>query len=148
MVVLHDVDRSGEKGFYRLAEGFCSRPDGGAMRKHFMDQGDSETAAKFHASSMECIRGISPHCLTMVTEMPLFIIPGKPELLNWPDPVLEDWSSKFHNWRLGLINKSYTNQFVNNEAFESGLRAMNIRDQMYFQWSYIWEGILHQLANN
>ena len=38
---LHDVERYGEKGFHRLARGFCSRPDSRAMRRHFLDLGDS-----------------------------------------------------------------------------------------------------------
>ena len=53
---LHDVERHGEKGFHRLARGFCSRPDSGAMRRHFLDLGDPGTAARFRPSSMEAVR--------------------------------------------------------------------------------------------
>ena len=49
---LHDVDRQGEKGFYRLEEGFCTRPDSEAMAQHFSDHQDESTACKFRPSSM------------------------------------------------------------------------------------------------
>ena len=74
---LHDVERHGEKGFHRLARGFCSRPDSRAMRRHFLDLGDPETAARFRPSSMEAVRALGGDPLTLVTEMPLFITPGE-----------------------------------------------------------------------
>ena len=73
---LHDVDRHGEKGFHRLAKGFCSRPDSRAMRRYFLDLGDPDTAARFRPSSMESVRALGGDPLTLVTEMPLFITPG------------------------------------------------------------------------
>ena len=109
-------------------------------------QEDFDTANKFHASSMECIRSISPDCLTMVTEMPLFIVGGKSQTLTWPDPVLQSWSAQFNKWRLGLTNNTFSASFVNEEAHKKGVRAMKLRHQMYFQWNYIWEGIMHQFA--
>ena len=74
---LHAVERHGEKGFHRLARGFCSRPDSRAMRRHFLDLGDPETAARFRPSSMEAVRALGGDPLTLVTEMPLFITPGE-----------------------------------------------------------------------
>ena len=73
---LHDVQRLGEKGFHRLGRGFCSRPDSRAMRRHFLDLEDPETAARFRPSSMEAVRSLGGDPLTLVTEMPLFITPG------------------------------------------------------------------------
>ena len=72
---LHDEDRRGEKGFHYLGPGFATTPTGAAMRAHFRDAGDPETAALFHDSSMEQVaRGApgpeAPLCL--VTEVPLF----------------------------------------------------------------------------
>ena len=72
---LHDVDRKGEKGFYRLAKGFCSRPDSRLMADYFLQKGDKETASKFRPSSMEIIRNIGGNPLSLVSEMPLFILP-------------------------------------------------------------------------
>ena len=88
---LHDVERHGEKGFHRLARGFCSRPDSRAMRRHFLDLDDPETAARFRPSSMEAVRALSGDALTLVTEMPLFITPGVGDDLGPPDPVLARW---------------------------------------------------------
>jgi len=71
---LHDHDRKGEKGFQYLGPGFTTTPEGRAMRKHFLDQGDEETASKFHLSSMEYIRSLGGDPLCLVTELPLFLV--------------------------------------------------------------------------
>ncbi len=144
--VLHDVDRKGEKGFYRLAEGFGSRPHSEAMRRHFLDQGDSETAAKFHASSMESMRSLCDSCLTIVTEMPLFIIADKPSILQWPDPNLLHWSEQINRWRLQLQANKVEPSEVNRQAHDMGLRPMSINDQMRLQWDFIWESLAHQFT--
>ena len=95
---LHDVEREGEKGFHRLARGFCSRPDSRAMRQHFLDLGDQETAARFRPSSMEAVRALGGDTLTLVTEMPLFITPGVGAELGPPDPVLVRWRERIAEW--------------------------------------------------
>jgi hypothetical protein len=75
---LHDHNRLGEKGFFYLGPGFNTTPEGAAMRTFFRAQGDEETAARFHDSSMEFVRSLSrdggsdPLCL--VTELPLFTV--------------------------------------------------------------------------
>lgn len=77
---LHDHDRAGEKGFRYLGPGFWTTPESTAMRRHFIDQGDQETAAKFFPSSMEwaCLTGYDPTStgfpLALVTELPLFVV--------------------------------------------------------------------------
>ena len=71
---LHDHDRKGEKGFQYIGPGFTATPEGRAMRKHFLDQGDEETASKFHLSSMEYIRSLGGDPLCLVTELPLFLV--------------------------------------------------------------------------
>ena len=71
----HDIDRKGEKGFYRLAEGFTSRPDSRAMRDHFLALDDPDTAALFRPSSMETVRNFGGDPLSLVSEMPLFLEP-------------------------------------------------------------------------
>ena len=71
---LLDVDRRGEKGFRRIAEGFSTRPDSRAMRSFFDDRGDPATAALFRPSSMELVRSLGGDPLTVVSEMPLFLL--------------------------------------------------------------------------
>lgn len=76
---LHDHDRKGDKGFRYGGPGFTSTPEGQAMRAHFFDAGDTETADKFHLSSMEAAiaasrRQGSGTPLCVVTELPLFVL--------------------------------------------------------------------------
>ena len=92
---LHDHDRGGEKGFHYHGPGFWTTPEGRAMRAHFDASGDPETAAHFHASSMEAARATGPdpalgaRALCVVTELPLFVltadaerVPGVPVVLR------------------------------------------------------------------
>ena len=86
---LHDHDRGGDKGFRYGGAGFTSTPLGAAMRDHFLALGDAETAARFGLSSMETAALVSPGVLSVVTELPLFVLgaetertPGIPSLLN------------------------------------------------------------------
>ena len=118
---LHDVERHGEKGFHRLAPGFCSRPDSRAMKEHFLALGDPVTAARFRPSSMEAVRALGGDPLTLVTEMPLFITPGVGAEPGPPDPVPEAG--------------------VREEAVQTRLKAMPVTDQMRFQWAFVREGL-------
>jgi len=86
---LHDHDRDGDKGFKYLGPGFTTTPEGKAMREHFKQLGDEETASKFHSSSMEYIRSLGKDPLCLVTELPLFLVesnciensePGVPQI--------------------------------------------------------------------
>ena len=159
---LHDVERHGEKGFHRLACGFCSRPDSRAMRRHFLDLGDSETAARFRPSSMEAVRALGVDPLTLVTEMPLFITPGVGAELGPPDPVLTSWRERIAGWEARLQEAderdtavaaggeetavrpqmaSHEETAVREEMAAAGLTAMPVRDQMRFQWSFIRAGL-------
>jgi hypothetical protein len=71
---LHDIDRRGEKGFHRIAPGFCTTPTSTAMRAHFIERGEPETAALFRPSSMEFVRSLGGDPLVMVSELPMFLI--------------------------------------------------------------------------
>lgn len=71
---LHDMDRSGEKGFWRIAPGFCTTPSAMAMRGHFTARGDRGMAARFQPSSMEFIESLGGNPLCFVTELPVFRI--------------------------------------------------------------------------
>ena len=93
-LALHDHDRGGDKGFAYGGPGFTSTPRGEAMRDHFLELGDSRTAARFGLSSMEtaaqaAARAGTSAPLAIVTELPLFVFeaphehaPGVPALLN------------------------------------------------------------------
>ena len=143
---LHDVERKGEKGFFRFEPGFGSRPDSEAMKQHFRDLGDNEMAKRFHPSSMESIRSLGDPCLTLVTEMPLFIVPKDHSGLPWPDPTLSNWTERMNQWKLDIEQGQKNTRQVTQEASDLGLRAMPIRDQMHLQWTFIWSGIVHQLS--
>ena len=73
---LHDHNRKGEKGFFYIAPGFTTTPEGTAMRTYFRSHGDETTAALFGDSSMEFVRSLGGDPLCMVTELPLFIVDG------------------------------------------------------------------------
>ena len=82
--MLHDVDRHGEKGFTRIGPGFSTTPNSIAMRTFFETQGQPETAAKFHPSSMEFISSLGGDPLCMVSEIPLFLLGSETPNLAHP----------------------------------------------------------------
>jgi len=145
---LHDVERHGEKGFHRLARGFCSRPDSRAMKRHFVALDDPATATRFRPSSMEAVRKLSGgDTLTLVTEMPLFITPGVGQELGPPDPVLTRWRERIAGWDArfrgarGEDGETRVETAVRDEAQAAGLTAMPVHDQMRFQWAFIRAGL-------
>lgn len=136
--VLHDVEREGEKGFVRLGRGFTTRPDSRAMRAHFEELGEPDTAALFRPSSMETIRSLDGDVLTLVSEMPLFLTPGVGETLGPPDPVAVVWKDRIDGWReLAATDPDAASE----AAVETGLEAMPVRDQMDLQWTLIRAGL-------
>ncbi len=76
---LHDHNRMGEKGFFYIEKGFTTTPEGAAMRAHFNAMGQPETAALFGDSSMEFVRSLGGDPLSLVTELPLFVLSPHPE---------------------------------------------------------------------
>ena len=82
-VGLHDMPRNGEKGFRRVGRGFCTIPNGVAMRRWLCEhQGDPQVPAADSSalSSMEaaCVRARAegaPEPLCAVSEFPLFVLP-------------------------------------------------------------------------
>jgi hypothetical protein len=141
---LHDVERLGEKGFERIERGFCTRPDSGAMRAYFEERGDLETARLFRPSSMETVRSLAGalggDALTLVSEMPLFLIPGVGERLGPPDPAAERWRTMIESWREALASGESA-QGVREEAATAGARPMPVKDQMTLQWELITAGV-------
>ncbi len=144
---LFDIDRGGEKGFYRIGEGFCTRPDSEAMKRHFLDLGDPVTAAKFHPSSMESVRSLGGDCLTLVTEMPLFILPQKEKDLSWPNPAFDRWSLTMSRWTRQLESGEMTDEEVRLAAAAAGVSAMPVADQLRLQWSFLSAGVDTVLEN-
>jgi len=138
---LHDIDRKGEKGFHRIAEGFCTRPDSKSMRKHFLQLGDEEMASKFHPSSMESIRSLGGDCLTVVSEMPLFLISRKTKDISWPNAEFDAWRNKLADWQRKLFQATISESEVREDAAKSGLSPMPVADQMRLQWCLVCAGI-------
>lgn len=85
---MHDHNRKGEKGFFWIAPGFQTTPRGDAMRTFFRSKGDAETADKFHDSSMEFVMGLGSDPLTLVTEIPLFLVANESPTPGSPDQYL------------------------------------------------------------
>ncbi|MCP5104435.1 MAG: peptidase [bacterium] len=135
--ILHDVDRKGEKGFSRISEGFCTRPDSRAMRAFFLDRDDPETAGKFFPSSMEAVRSLGGDPLTIVSEMPLFILPDLPAKMDWPNPVWEKWHLKLQEWKDRIRNNHESKETIRGEIRSSGIIPMPVTDQMRLQWRFI-----------
>ena len=138
--VPHDIDRRGEKGFFRLDRGFCTRPDSRYMRAHFLELGDVRTANEFRPSSMETIRGLGGDPLTLVSEMPLFITPGVGETLGPPDPVAELWKERIAGWRADLQAGASPADLLD-EAAAAGVAPMPVNDQMKLQWTLVVAGL-------
>lgn len=139
--LLHDVDRKGEKGFRRIAPGFCTRPDSKYMSAYFESINDPEMARKFHPSSMESIRSLGGDCLTLVSEMPLFILPWKSGDISWPNQEWDYWSQRFAGWKQDLLQGRKTESEVNQEAENAGVKPMSVKDQMMLQWNFFTAGV-------
>lgn len=126
-VQVHDVDRHGEKGFRRISEGFCTRPDSAAMREHFLSAGDSDTARLFCPSSMEFARSLGGDPFTFVSEVPLFAIPV-PEDRAWRDR-LAGWTFRLRRSERegGLAEESAR---ISIEAREEGVLPIPLAVQL------------------
>lgn len=140
--VLHDVERLGDKGFHRIERGFATRPSSIAMHEHFLAIDDPETAARFRPSSMEHVREIGGDPLTLVSEMPLFLLPGVGETLGPPDPALEEWRERIAGWSARIAEsddgaRKDAMRDIDEEAHTLGLRPMPVEDQMRLQWAMV-----------
>jgi hypothetical protein len=136
----HDVDRKGEKGFIRIAEGFATRPNHRAMRQYFLEREDKVMASYFHPSSMESIRSLGGDCLTLVSEMPLFLIPRKEKDLSWPNPAYDAWKRRLEEWKAQLLLGKMSDKAVIEAARRQGLQPMPVADQMQLQWAFVCAG--------
>jgi hypothetical protein len=138
---LFDVDRQGEKGFHRIDEGFCTRPDSRAMRDHFLARGDEEMAGRFRPSSMELVRGLGGDPLTLDSEMPLFLLPDSPT--NPRHPMFKagtEGKRRLHR-QLREIAAEHSLEEARAEMTRLGIRAMPIRDQMRLQLAFLQQAL-------
>lgn len=138
---LNDIDRDGEKGFHRISEGFCTRPNAQAMKTYFLERNDPKTAALFHPSSMESIRSFGGDCLTLVSEMPFFIIPNESHSMAWPNPDYQKWQGLAGRWKMELLTGIKKEETVLQEAHHLGMRAMPVADQLRLQWELVAAGV-------
>ncbi len=133
---LHDIDRGGEKGFHRIDLGFTTRPDSRAMRAHFEALDDPATAALFRPSSMEFVRDLGGDPLTLVSEMPLFLLP--PEQYAGGEVLRPEIVRK--------LLKLPSAEAISAEAKRRGVQAMPIHDQMHLQLEFLQAGLESALA--
>ena len=126
---VHDIDRRGDKGFERIDRGFTTRPDSQAMQAHFKALGDEAMASLFRPSSMEFVRSLGGDCFTMVSEMPLFLLPQDAFPADRPVHVP---ATKHLRLAAGQGSRALA-QAVEEEQ----VRAMPIRDQIYFQLAFL-----------
>lgn len=138
---LHEVDRGGEKGFWRIDEGFTTRPDSRSMRDFFLAQGEPATAALFRPSSMEFVRGLGGDPLTLVSEMPLFLYPPQAGAEGDPPlPTRPDATRRFTAWAHGLLAREGAGALTR-EATHFGLTPMPVGDQMRLQLALLEEAL-------
>lgn len=138
---LFDVDRKGEKGFHRIDEGFCTRPDSLAMRDHFLARGEPEMAARFRPSSMELARRLGDDPLTLVSEMPLFLIPDDSAESRAPVFRAGTTGKRRLHEQLRALAADLPPDQARAELLRLGIRAMPIRDQMRLQLAFLGQAI-------
>ncbi len=110
------------------------------MKAHCLGRDAPRTASLFHPSSMESIRSLGGDCLTLVSEMPLFLIPQEKNDLSWPNPEYDKWKDLLERWKMELITGAKTDENVLQEAHHLGLRPMPVEDQMRLQWALVGAG--------
>jgi hypothetical protein len=137
---LHDVQRHGEKGFERIERGFCTRPNSLAMAKFFVERGDRDTAVLFRPSSMETIRSHGGDPLTLVSEIPLFVVPRIGETIEPIDPIADAWRERLAGWKRRFENGDPIEPLVD-EIAVSNVTPVPIRDQIALQWTFVAAGI-------
>ena len=138
---LHDVDRGGEKGFRRIDEGFTTRPDSRAMASHFEALGEAATAALFRPSSMEYVRSLGGDPLTLVSEMPLFLLPPEHYGPVGVPPARLEGGDVVRPAVVGEIAGEVEPGRIREVAAARGVVAMPIVDQMRLQLEFLGAGL-------
>lgn len=144
---LHGVDRGGEKGFWRISDGFTTRPDSRMMRDFFLARGETDVAARFRPSSMEFVGGLGGDPLTLVSEMPLFLYPlgsgAAPREAGESDPPLPtspEPAQRFVAWARRTASEGGPEALAE-QARRLGVVPMPIGDQMRLQLAMLEEGL-------
>ena len=137
----HDIDRAGDKGFSRIDRGFTTRPDSRAMREHFLALGDEETARRFRPSSMEFVRSLGgepPGPLTIVSEMPLFLVPDSLYRGDGADLIRPEAVREIQSLAASVDLRDRTAaRSVRERARRHGIRPMPVGDQMQWQLRFL-----------
>ena len=141
----HDIDRGGDKGFERIDRGFTTRPDSVAMREHFLARGEEATASLFRPSSMEYVRAISrdagaapPGPLTLVSEMPLFLVPAEHYRGDGVDPIRPAAVQELRDLAFRLAARpDVTDASVLEATRRWGVRPMPLDEQMRWQLRFL-----------
>ena len=137
----HDIDRAGDKGFSRIDRGFTTRPDSRAMREHFLALGDEEMARRFRPSSMEFVRSLGgepPGPLTIVSEMPLFLVPGSQYRGEGADLIRPEAVREMQSLAASVDLRDHAAaRSARERARRHGIRPMSVGDQMRWQLRFL-----------
>lgn len=125
---LHDHNRKGEKGFFYIEPGFTTTPEGEAMRHYFRSINDDRTAALFRDSSMEYVEKLGSDPLCLVTELPLFVIPGNGRSTGLPASYL-----KFQQHLPELRSKLQSGERITSELKSFGIRPLALNTAIRLQ---------------
>jgi hypothetical protein len=137
---LHDMERHGEKGFTRIAPGFCTTPRSDAMREYFLERDDPETAAHFRPSSMEFVQSLGGDPLCLVSELPHFLIGTA---IDSPAPLT---ARPYHALREELPGLRAAAQKREHRTVRRAMDAFDIRPvpwpvQRALQLEFLMEGV-------
>lgn len=125
---LHDHNRKGEKGFFYIEPGFTTTPEGEAMRQYFRSKKDERTAGLFHDSSMEYVEKLGGDPLCLVTELPLFVIPGDGSGSGIPARYLA-----FQQQRPELKSRVQSGERITRDIETFGIRPLELNKAIRLQ---------------
>ena len=128
---MHDHNRKGEKGFFHIAPGYTTTPEGSAMRTYFLSHDLPDTAALFGDSSMEFVRSLGGDPLSLVTELPLFLVEGDCEPGS-PTSYLE-FKRELPEIRLQVQNGEDISEAISRAMAKYGLNSLPIKQAVSLQ---------------
>ncbi len=145
---LHDIDRHGDKGFFRIGPGFNTTPTSAGMRDFFLAMGDPSSAARFRLNSMEYAQSLGGDPLVMVSELPLFLIGNPDHAIRQYDPEALPPSrpTVYERFRARLAGASAPASESNTVSLrelgnEYHLRPVPLADQIHLQAEMVVEAL-------
>jgi hypothetical protein len=133
---LYDIDRKGEKGFYRLSPGFSTTPNSVAVKKYLIDHDQVELANKIKLSSMEFIEKLGGEPLMVVSEIPNFVSPFLQTIKNEEDQQLKQFI--LYELQKSKLELKKGNENVFNDVVEQfSITPISIKDQVRIQFRMI-----------